>query len=350
MRHGLVKETRTALITGVTGQDGSYLAELLISKGYEVHGTIVESNRASGLSALNPGRNGKIALHVMDISDRSSICAVLGEVKPDEIYNLAAKSSVMSSFNDTERTGEVTALGVARIIDCIRELDRPTKLYQASSSEMFGASRPKQDENTHFAPRNPYACAKLYAHWMVRNFRDGYGKFACNGILFNHESPRRGEQFVTRKITMGVARILNGSSDPLRFGNLNAMRDWGFAPEYVEAMWRMLQTDTPDDYVIGTGESHSVREFLLEAFRYADLDIDRYVTVDPDLFRPTETSTMVANYDKARTELGWEPRVRFKELVRIMVDSDMRRIGLEPIGEGDEILRRLFPHKWWCGD
>lgn len=338
------------MITGVSGQDGSYLAELLTSKGYEVHGTVKGPDSAKVAADRCRMMSRPFTIHEMDVRERSSIIDVLRRVEPDEIYNLAARSSVMSSFNDAECTADVTALGVARIIDCIKEVDRPIKLYQASSSEMFGASRPKQDEASHFAPRNPYACAKLYAYWMVRNFREGYGRFACNGILFNHESPRRGERFVTRKISMGLAEILSGRSEHLRFGNLDARRDWGFAPEYVEAMWRMLQTTRPDDYVIGTGEAHSVREFLEEAFRYVDLDMDRYVTVDPDLFRPTETSEMVANFDKARNELKWEPKIRFKELVRIMVDSDMRRMGLAPVGEGDDIIRRNFPDRWWCGD
>lgn len=272
-------------------------------------------------------------------------------MKPDEIYHLGAQSHVRVSFDMPEYTGDVTGLGTTRILEAIRRSGIKTRFYQASSSEMFGASPPPQNENTPFRPRSPYACAKVYAYWMTVNYRDGYGLFACNGILFNHESPRRGETFVTRKITRAIANILAGKQDKLYLGNLKAKRDWGYAPEYVEAMWLMLQQDEPDDYVIGTGEAHSVQEFVEEAFSYVDLDWRQYVEIDPRYYRPTEVEFLLADASKAREKLGWEPKVTFKELVRIMVDADMEAVGLEPPGEGKKIVEEKFTswHRWETG-
>jgi len=257
---------------------------------------------------------------------------------------------VRVSFDTPEYTGNVTGLGTTRLLELIRRSENGTKFYQASSSEMFGATPPPQNETTPFYPRSPYACAKVYAYWMTRNYRDGYGIFAANGILFNHESPRRGETFVTRKITRGITRILAGKEKYLYMGNLDARRDWGFAPEYVECMWRILQQEEPEDFVIGTGKSHSVREFLETAFSYAGLDWEDHIRIDPRYFRPTEVENLIADARKAREKLGWKPRVTFSDLTRIMVDADLRDAGLEPIGEGDEILARLYPERWWTID
>ena len=279
------------------------------------------------------------------------IANLIYNVKPDEIYHLGAQSHVRVSFDIPEYTGDVTGLGTTRILEAIRRSAIKTKFYQASSSEMFGAAPAPQHERTPFMPRSPYACAKLYAYWMVVNYRDGYGLFACNGILFNHESPRRGETFVTRKITRALANIVAGKQNKLYLGNLAAKRDWGYAPEYVEAMWLMLQQERPDDYVVGTGETHSVQEFLEEAFAYADVDWQRYVEINPRYFRPTEVEFLLADPSKARERLGWEARVTFHDLVRIMVDADMQAIGLEPPGEGKRILEDRFAgwHRWDTG-
>jgi len=344
---------KKALITGVTGQDGSYLVELLLSKGYEVHGLI---RRAS---TFNTGRLSHIyvdphepdrqfTLHYGDLSDSEQINNLIFNIQPDEVYNLAAQSHVRVSFDMPEYTSEITGLGATRVLESIRRSYHPIKLYQASSSEMFGSAAPPQNENTNFQPRSPYACSKLYSYHMVKNYREGYGMFASNGILFNHESPRRGETFVTRKITRAIAAISAKKQDTLYLGNLSAKRDWGFAPEYVEGMWRILQADRPDDFVLGTGETHSVQEFVDEAFRYAGLDPQKHVEIDPKYFRPTEVEVLIANPEKARKVLRWEPKVAFKELVRIMVDADMASFGLEPIGEGDRILRKRFPSRWWA--
>ena len=344
-----------ALITGVTGQDGSYLAEFLLSKGYEVHGII---RRASTFNTARidhiyedphtPGA--RLRLHYGDLSDSEQLSDITYNVRPDEIYNLGAQSHVRVSFDVPEYTGNVSALATARILETIRRSESKIKFYQASSSEMFGASPPPQNENTPFQPRSPYACAKVYAFWMTANYRDGYHIFASNGILFNHESPRRGEIFVTRKITRALARILAKKQSKLFLGNLDARRDWGYAPEFAEVIWKMLQGQTPEDYVIGTGEGHSVREFLEEAFSYAGLDYMKYYEIDPRYYRPTEVDSIVADPRKAKNELRWEPKVRFKDLVRIMVDADMRAVGLSPIGEGDEIVRKKFPNRWWKVD
>jgi GDPmannose 4,6-dehydratase len=320
---------KKALITGITGQDGSYLTELLLSKGYAVYGIIRRS------SSFNTGRidhiyqdphdsSPKLRLMYGDLNDASSLNRVIRMVAPDEIYHLGAQSHVRVSFDVPEYTGEVTALGTVRLLEAIRETGVKTKFYQASSSEMFGNAPAPQSENTPFLPRSPYAAAKIYAHWMTVNYRDGYGMFAANGILFNHESPRRGETFVSRKITKALAKIKLGRQDKLFLGNLDARRDWGFAGDYVEAMWMMLQQEQPDDFVIATGETHSVREFLDEAFEYAELDWKRYVEIDSRYFRPTEVDLLLGDSSKARRVLGWKPRVGFKELVRMMVDSDLR--------------------------
>jgi len=325
---------KRALITGITGQDGSYLAELLLSKGYEVSGIIRRS------SSFNTGRieriyqdphdpNYRLNLVYGDLNDASSLNRILRNSKPDEIYNLGAQSHVRVSFDVPEYTAEVTGIGTLRLLEAIRESGINPRFYQASSSELFGASPPPQSETTPFHPRSPYAVAKLYAYWIAVNYREAYGMFACNGILFNHESPRRGETFVTRKITRAAARIKLGRQDKLFLGNLDAKRDWGFAGDYVEAMWRMLQTDKPEDYVIATGESHSVREFLDIVFGHLDLDWHKYVEIDPRYFRPAEVNELRGDMSKARKQLGWEPKVHFAELARMMVEADLadRRIG-----------------------
>jgi GDPmannose 4,6-dehydratase len=378
---------KKALITGITGQDGSYLAELLLSKGYEVHGLI---RRAS---SFNTGRidhiysdphipGTKLFLHNGDLSDSGQLAHLVYNIQPDEVYHLGAQSHVRVSFDMPEYTGDITALGTTRLLDAIRRSGIKTKFYQASSSEMFGSAPPPQNENTPFCPRSPYAAAKVYAYWMAANYREGYKMFVCNGILFNHESPRRGETFVTRKITRAIANILKGKQRRLYLGNLNAKRDWGFAPEYVECQWMILQQDKPDDYAIGTGESHSVREFVEKAFSYAGIGIkwkgkgidtkgvvasvssrqykvsskekeakkgkssvhtpysilpkvgDTLIEIDPKYFRPTEVDFLKADISKARKKLGWKPRTTFDELIKIMVDYDMKLIGLNPVGEG----------------
>lgn len=345
---------KRALITGITGQDGSYLAEYLLSKGYEVHGII---RRASTFNTsridhiyIDPHESERFFLHYGDLSDSEQISNIIYNISPDEVYHLGAQSHVRVSFDTPEYTGNVTALGVTRLLEAIRRSKNNIKLYQASSSEMFGASFPPQSEDTPFWPRSPYACAKLYAYWMARNYRDGYNMFACNGILFNHESPRRGETFVTRKVTRGIAGILAGKQKSLYLGNLEAKRDWGYAPEYVEGMWRMLQTEKPEDLVLGTGETHSVREFVEEAFSYAGLDWNEHVRIDAKYFRPTEVEVLIADSSRAAEKLGWGPKIKFEELVRIMLDADMRRAGLTPIGDGDRILKIKFPDRWWGAD
>ena len=327
---------KKALITGITGQDGSYLTELLLQKGYEVHGLI---RRAS---TFNTGRidhlyqdphqpDARLFLHYGDLTDSSQLTHLIYNLRPDEIYHLGAQSHVMVSFEMPEYTGDVTGLGVIRILEALRRSGVKARLYQASSSEMFGDAPPPQGETTPFRPRSPYAAAKVYAYWLAANYRAGYGLFCCNGILFNHESPRRGETFVSRKITRAAVRIKLGLQDKLYLGNLKAKRDWGFAPEFVDAMWRILQQDQPDDYVIATGESHSVKEFVKETFGRLNLDWKRYVEMDPRYLRPIEVDHLIGDPRKAKRKLGWEPKVHFKELVRIMVDADleMERIRLE---------------------
>ncbi len=330
---------KKALITGITGQDGSYLAELLLSKGYEVHGIIRRAStfNTSRIDHLyqDPHINGvRLFLHYGDISDSSNLMKLLYRLEPDEIYHLAAQSHVRVSFDIPEYTGDVSGLGTVRILEAIRETGIKTRFYQASSSEMFGnTTEIPQCETTPFCPASPYACAKLYAYWICKNYREAYGIFAANGILFNHESPRRGETFVTRKITRAVARIKAGLQDKLYLGNLDARRDWGYAKEYVEVTWRILQRDQPDDFVVATGESHPVREFLDEAFGYVGLDWHDYVEIDKRYFRPLEVNHLVGDASKARRDLGWEPKTRFRDLVRLMVDADVEMLDLELSGK-----------------
>lgn len=339
---------KRAFITGITGQDGSYLTDFLLSKGYEVHGLVRRSStfnrsrlehiyqrvRESSETFLDYGKpievETNLVLHYGDLSDSSSLARLIEKIHPDEIYNLGAQSHVRISFDTPEYTADVVGLGTTRLLETIRETRIETKFYQASSSELFGKVQEiPQKETTMFYPRSPYGCAKIYSYWTTVNYREAYGLFACNGILFNHESPRRGENFVTRKISKGVAEIKKGIRDKILLGNLNAKRDWGYAPEYVEAMWLMLQQSQPDDYVIATGETHSIREFLEEAFRLAGLgDWQRYVSTDPEFFRPAEVDLLVGDASKAKRNLGWEPKVKFKELVRIMVEADCKRLGV----------------------
>ena len=382
---------KTALITGITGQDGSYLAELLLSKGYKVHGLI---RRASTFNTkridhlyVDPHITGaRMFLHYGDLSDSGQLTNLIYNIQPDEVYHLGAQSHVRVSFETPEYTGDITGVGTTRLLEAIRRSGIKTKFYQASSSEMFGLTPPPQNENSPFHPRSPYAAAKVYAFWMTVNYRESYNLFACNGILFNHESPRRGETFVTKKITTAIANIIAGKQKTLYLGNLEAKRDWGFAPEYVECQWLMLQQDEPDDYVIGTGESHSVKEFLQLAFNYAGIELgwqgegvnekgvvrsiasfpelsspssgisllsllntnihvgDTLVEIDPRYFRPAEVDYLLADASKAKNKLGWKPKVTFKELIKIMVDADMELMGINPPGEGGRILneRRIL--------
>lgn len=322
---------RRALITGITGQDGSYLAEFLLGKGYEVHGLIrrastFNTERIDHLYTDPHDPKTKIYLHYGDLSDSGQLTNLIYNVQPEEIYHLGAQSHVRVSFDMPEYTGDITGIGTTRMLEAIRRSGIKTRFYQASSSEMFGGSPPPQNENTPFRPRSPYAAAKVYAFWMVTNYREAYKIFACNGILFNHESPRRGETFVTRKITRALARIKWGFENKLYLGNLDAKRDWGFAGDYVEAMWLMLQQDESDDYVIATGESHSVNEFLEEAFSYQGLKWKDYVEIDPRYFRPTEVGYLQGDASKAKKKLGWEPKVHFKELIKLMVDADLQAL------------------------
>ena len=324
---------KKALITGITGQDGSYLTEFLLSKGYEVHGIIRRS------SSFNTGRidhlyndstiyNKSLFLHFGDLSDGSSLCRIIEKIIPDEIYNLGAQSHVRVSFDIPEYTTDIDANGTCRILDAIRDTRINTKFYQASSSEMFGKVQAvPQNENTPFYPRSPYACAKLYSHWLTVNYRESYNIFACSGILFNHESPRRGQTFVTRKITYGLAQILAKKIDKIYLGNLDAKRDWGFAGDYVIAMWLMLQQEQPDDYVIATGETHSVKDFLQSAFDYVGLKWQDYIEIDPKYFRPAEVDLLIGDATKAKEKLGWEPKVKFNDLVKMMVDSDIKLVN-----------------------
>jgi GDPmannose 4,6-dehydratase len=343
---------KRALITGITGQDGSYLAEFLLSRGYEVHGIIrrassFNTQRIDHLYADPHSAAARLFLHYGDLSDPGQITSILYTIQPEEVYHLGAQSHVRVSFDIPEYTGEVTALGTARVLEAIRRSGIRTRFYQASSSEMFGATPPPQSELSPFSPRSPYAAAKVYAYWMTVNYREAYRMFAGNGILFNHESPRRGETFVTRKITRAIAEIRAGRQSELYLGNLAAKRDWGFAPDYVEAMWMILQQEQPRDFVIGTGETHSVQEFLTEAFSYAGLDPQKLVRIDSRYFRPTEVDVLSADSRLARERLGWRPRASFPELVRIMVDADMKAAGLEPRGEGLAVLKR--PEYSWLG-
>lgn len=346
---------KKALVTGITGQDGSYLAELLLSKNYEVHGIVRRSStfntaRIDHIYVDPHDPHANFFLHYGDLSDSEQISNIIYNIEPDEVYHLGAQSHVRVSFDIPEYTGNIAALSTTRILEAIRRADSSIKYYQASSSEMFGNSPSPQSEETQFRPRSPYAAAKLYAYWMTVNYREGYNLFACNGILFNHESPRRGETFVTRKVTRAIADILAGKQKALYLGNLDARRDWGYAPEYVEMMWRILQLDTPEDFVIGTGEAHSVKEFVEKAFSYAGLASQEYVKIDPRYFRPTETEQLVANPNKAFKRLGWSPKIKFEDLVKIMVDADMCKANLKSPGDGDKVLKRIFPNRWWKVD
>ena len=323
---------KSALITGITGQDGSYLSELLLSKGYIVHGLLRRSSSFNTLRIdhiyADPHEVGRrLILHYGDLTDSTGLRRVIESAKPDEIYNLGAQSHVKVSFENPEYTADAVGLGMLRLLDCVRDhvqhTGREVRVYQAGSSEMFGAANPPQSESTAFYPRSPYAVSKVAAHWYAVNYREAYNLFITNGILFNHESPRRGETFVTRKITRALGRIKAGLQDKLYLGNLDAKRDWGFAGDYVEAMWRMLQHSEPNDFVIATGKAYSVREFLEEAFSYAGLDWSKYVEVDPAYFRPTEVDYLLGDSSKARRALNWEPRTSFQQLVRMMVDSDI---------------------------
>ncbi len=324
--------TKTALITGITGQDGSYLTELLLAKGYEVHGVIrrsssINTSRIDHLFENKEIGGVKLFLHYGDLTDGSSLRKIIEKSNPSEIYHLAAQSHVRVSFDIPEYTTDTTGLGACRILEAIKETKVHARYYQASSSEMYGkVMEIPQKETTPFYPRSPYACAKVYAYHLTRNYREAYNIFACNGILFNHESPRRGETFVTRKITIGLANILAGKQKKLYLGNLDAKRDWGFAGDYVDAMWRILQVDQPDDYVISTGETHTIKEFLEEAFGYKGLKWQDYVEIDQKYFRPTEVDLLIGDASKAQEKLGWKPKVGFKELVKMMVDADCAAI------------------------
>lgn len=334
------------MITGITGQDGSYLAEFLLHKGYEVHGLL---RRASTFNTARIDHiyqdphepEAKLFLHYGDLANLEQLSNLIYNVRPEEIYHLGAQSHVRVSFDIPEYTGEVTGLGTTRILEAVRRSGISTRFYQASSSEMFGGAPAPQSETTPFQPRSPYACAKVYAYWMAINYREGYGLHASNGILFNHESPRRGETFVTRKITKAAARIVANKQDKLFLGNLDSKRDWGFAPEYVEAMWTMLQQESSGDYVVGTGETHSVREFLESAFAYAGLDWQEHVEIDARYMRPTEVDVLMADASKAKRELDWESKLSFDDLVKIMVDADMEAVGLTPPGQGKAVLGDL---------
>ena len=328
---------KTALITGITGQDGSYLAELLLGKGYEVHGVVRRSStmnrgRIDHLQHSNPSHpeGSKFVLHYGDMTDSGGLNRLVKTVRPDEIYNLAAQSHVAISFDQPEYTGDADGLGTTRLLEAIRTMGLPTRFYQASTSEMFGLSPPPQSETTPFHPRSPYAVAKLYAHWMTLNYREAHDLFACSGILFNHESPRRGENFVTRKVTRGIGQILAGKAEKLRLGNMDAKRDWGHARDYVEAMWLMLQQDKADDYVIATGEMRSVRDFVAAAFAMVNLDWQKYVIVDEAYMRPAEVHELRGDASKAMKVLGWKPKTTFEELVREMLEHDLDAEGVDP--------------------
>jgi len=324
--------SKVALITGITGQDGSYLAEFLLGKGYTVHGIIRRS------SSFNTGRidhliadpeiyNKRLFLHHGDMTDGSRLVTLIRKLAPTEIYNLAAQSHVRVSFDEPEYTGDSVGIGTTRLLEAVRISEVETKYYQASSSEMFGATPPPQSEETPFYPRSPYGAAKLYGYWMTRNYREAYGLFACNGILFNHESERRGETFVTRKIAIGAARIAKGLQQKLLLGNLEAIRDWGYAPEFVEGMWLMLQQDKPDDYVLATNTGFTVREFVKFAFEEVGLDYDKYVGVDERYYRPTEVDALIGDYSKAKSALGWSPKTLTPELAKRMVSFEVNRLN-----------------------
>ncbi len=326
--------TRTALITGITGQDGSYLAELLLSKGYEVHGLIrrastFNTSRIDHLYVDSHDEDARLFLHYGDLDDGSRLATLLHKIQPDEVYNLAAQSHVRVSFDEPVHTADTDAMGVIRLLEAVRSSGIQCRYYQASTSEMFGASPPPQNEETPFYPRSPYGAAKVYSYWITRNYREAYGMFAVNGILFNHESPRRGETFVTRKITRAVARIKAGQQDSLYMGNLDSIRDWGYAPEYVEGMWRMLQADEPEDFVLATGVGYTVRQFVETAFSHAGLNWEDHVRFDPRYLRPTEVDALMGDATKAEQKLGWKATVLGDELARLMVDADIETLAHE---------------------
>ncbi|NJL89287.1 MAG: GDP-mannose 4,6-dehydratase [Coleofasciculaceae cyanobacterium SM2_1_6] len=339
-------EIKRSLITGITGQDGSYLAELLLEKGYEVHGIIrrtstFNTDRIDHIYEDPHNESPKLRLHYGDLTDGTTLRRILEEVKPIEIYNLGAQSHVRVSFDSPEYTVDTVAMGNLRLLEAVRDYQQRTgiqvKFYQAGSSEMFGkVMEVPQKETTPFYPRSPYSCAKVYAHWQTVNYRESYNLFACNGILFNHESPRRGETFVTRKITRAIARIIAGKQKKLFLGNLDSKRDWGYAKDYVKAMWLMLQQDEPDDYVIATGETYSIKKFLDLAFEYVNLKWEDYVEFDPRYLRPAEVDLLIGDPSKAKAKLGWEPSVTFEQLVYLMVDSDLKALGLPPAGNSQE--------------
>lgn len=347
---------KKALITGIAGQDGSYLTELLLRKRYEVHGivrwdSIFTTERIDHILKDPHIQKEKLFIQYGDMTDTGNLEKLIDQIKPDEIYHLAAMSHVRVSFDMPEYTVNADALGTLRVLEAIKNSGWPIKFYMAASSEMFGSSAPPQNENTLFHPRSPYACAKVFSYHITRFYREAYGIFASNGILFNHEGSRRGPTFVTKKITRAVARIKAGLDKKIYLGNLDAKRDWGLAQEYVEGMYKILQHSEPDDFVLATGETHSIREFLQEAFQYAGLpDWQKYVEIDPRYFRPAEVEVLIGDAAKAKQKLSWEPKIKFKELVRIMIDSDFRALGLEPPGEGDKILKEKFPDRWWKVD
>ena len=340
--------TKRALITGITGQDGSYLAELLLAKGYEVHGLIRRSSsfnteRIDGIYQDPHEQDRRLSLHYGDLHDGAGLVSLLSRLQPDEVYHLGAQSHVRVSFDMPVYTGDVTGLGTVQLLEAIRAVGLQTRFYQASSSEMFGAAPPPQDETTPFHPRSPYGVAKVYGYWITRNYREAYGMYAVNGILFNHESPRRGETFVTRKITRAVARIAAGLQDELYLGNLDAVRDWGYAPEYVEAMWRMLQADEPTDYVVATGTAYSVRDFVTMAFERAGLDWEKHVRFDERYLRPSEVDALIGDASKAKALLGWTPSTLTPDLVAIMVDADIAHLEDQLSGDHARRARRATP-------
>ncbi len=328
---------KKALITGVTGQDGSYMADLLLSKGYEVHGLVRRSStfNTERIDHLYGGTvqeaKGRFFMHYGDLTDTNSLIQILSKVNPDEVYHFGAQSHVRISFDIPESTAQTTGISTLKILEALRIVNPKAKFYQASSSEMFGKIQENpQTEKTPFYPRSPYGVSKVFAYWMAVNYREAYGMFACNGILFNHESPRRGENFVTRKITTGLAKILAGKQKKIYLGNLDAKRDWGYAPEYVEAAWRMLQQERPDDYVVATGETRTIKEFVEESFRFAGInDWENYIEIDPRYYRPTEVDVLIGDASKAKEKLGWEPKTKFKDLVKIMVKADCEKHGVQ---------------------
>lgn len=347
---------KKALITGIAGQDGSYLAEFLLSKGYDVHGIIRwdSSFHTERLDHIYKDPHQK-DVHLFfwhgDVTDSGNVEKIIKQVEPNEVYHLAAQSHVRVSFDMPEYTSNTDALGTLRLLESIKNTGLPIRFYMAASSEMFGSSSPPQNEHTLFQPRSPYACAKIFSYHITKMYREAYNIFAANGILFNHESPRRGPTFVTRKITRGIARIKAGIDKKLYLGNLEAKRDWGYAPEYVEAMWKMLQQTQPDDFVIATDETHSVKEFLETAFSYAGFDNWKtYVEIDPFYFRPSEVEVLIGDSSKAKKIIGWKPQIVCKDLARIMIDADFRALQLTPPGDGDRIIAEKFPHRWWRAD